>query len=189
MGKHQGSGQTFQLRTCDLQTDEYVVETVKVPHAHHWQHFQRARVSDCTCTSRRQPFWSLRSCRWDSDWAYFYVCLSLEYEIKGTKNQDFSCSFSDSLLNTAPRPFLFTHSHSLSHYTHSLIGTLHYTCCHDEIKGNQDLKICSHADSLILSLLVWVSILLSICLPIICVCQEMSGSIHLNSRTRTLELL
>ena len=35
-------------------------------------------------------------------------------------------------------------------HTHSLISTLHYTCCYDEIKGNQDLKICSHADSLIL---------------------------------------
>ena len=27
--------------------------------------------------------------------------------------------------------------------THTLISTLHYTCCYDEIKGNQDLKICS----------------------------------------------
>ena len=29
-----------------------------------------------------------------------------------------------------------------------LIITLHYTCCHDEIKATQDLKICSDADSL-----------------------------------------
>ena len=37
---------------------------------------------------------------------------------------------------------------------HTLIIILHYTCCYDEIKGIQDLKICSHADSLILPLTV-----------------------------------
>ena len=31
------------------------------------------------------------------------------------------------------------------------ISTLHYTCCYDEIKGNQDLQICFHAHFLILS--------------------------------------
>ena len=36
-----------------------------------------------------------------------------------------------------------TLSLSLTH-----ILTLHYTCCYDEIKGTQDLKICSHAGSL-----------------------------------------
>ena len=41
---------------------------------------------------------------------------------------------------------------SLHPHTHTLIGTLHYTCCYDEINGIQDLKIWSHADSLILSL-------------------------------------
>ena len=42
-----------------------------------------------------------------------------------------------------------TLSHSTSHtHTHTLISTLHYTCCCDEIKGIQDLKICSHADLL-----------------------------------------
>ena len=44
---------------------------------------------------------------------------------------------------------------------HTLNSTLHYTC-YDEIKGIQDLKICSHADSLILSLLALF--LLSLCL-------------------------
>ena len=35
----------------------------------------------------------------------------------------------------------------------SLCNTkLHYTCCYDEINGNQDLHTCSHADSLLLSL-------------------------------------
>ena len=37
----------------------------------------------------------------------------------------------------------------------SLSSSLHYACCYDEIKGNQDLKTCSDADSLILSLLLW----------------------------------
>ena len=40
------------------------------------------------------------------------------------------------------------------HHTYTLIVTLHYTCCYDEIKGTQDFKICpSHADSLRDSLL------------------------------------
>ena len=51
------------------------------------------------------------------------------------------------LLNTAPGPCLFTHTH-----THTHTVTIPCTCCHDEIKGIQDLKIFSHADSLILSL-------------------------------------
>ena len=34
-------------------------------------------------------------------------------------------------------------------HTYTLIHTLHYACCYDEIKGTQDFKICSsHADSL-----------------------------------------
>ena len=37
-------------------------------------------------------------------------------------------------------------------HTHTHIITLHYTCCHDEIKGPQDFKIYSHPDSLILAL-------------------------------------
>ena len=37
-------------------------------------------------------------------------------------------------------------------HTHTLIVTLHYTCC-DEINRTQDLKMCAHADSLILALL------------------------------------
>ena len=41
--------------------------------------------------------------------------------------------------------------HTQTH-THTLVITLHCTCCYDEIKGNQDFKICSHANSLILSL-------------------------------------
>ena len=36
-------------------------------------------------------------------------------------------------------------------YTRSLIGTLHYTYCYDEIKETQDLNVYSHADSPILS--------------------------------------
>ena len=40
---------------------------------------------------------------------------------------------------------------SLTHTHTTLISTLHYTCGYDEIKGTQDLKIYSHADSLILS--------------------------------------
>ena len=51
------------------------------------------------------------------------------------------------MANTAPRPCLFTHSQS---HTHTL--TISCTCCYDEIKGIQDLKIYSNADSLILSL-------------------------------------
>ena len=39
-------------------------------------------------------------------------------------------------------------------HTLSLIDTLHYTCCYDEIKGTQDLKIYSHADSQILTAVV-----------------------------------
>ena len=35
--------------------------------------------------------------------------------------------------------------------THSHTLTITCTCCYDEIKGTQDLKIYSHADSLILS--------------------------------------
>ena len=46
-------------------------------------------------------------------------------------------------------PHLLTHS-ILDTHTHALIITLHYTCCHDENKGTEDLKICSHADSQIL---------------------------------------
>ena len=42
--------------------------------------------------------------------------------------------------------FLQPHTHTL---THSL--TITCTCCYDEIKGTQDLKIYSHADSQILS--------------------------------------
>ena len=37
-------------------------------------------------------------------------------------------------------------------HTLSLFLSLSCTCCYDEIKGIQDLKICSHADSQILSL-------------------------------------
>ena len=37
-------------------------------------------------------------------------------------------------------------------HTHTLIITLHFTCCHVEIKGNQDFKTCpSYADSLSLA--------------------------------------
>ena len=32
--------------------------------------------------------------------------------------------------------------------SHSLILIITCACCYDEIKGNQDLKTCSHADSL-----------------------------------------
>ena len=51
---------------------------------------------------------------------------------------------------------IYSHAHSLIlslwnpvyTHTHTFIITLHYTCCYDEIKGTQDLKNCSHADSL-----------------------------------------
>ena len=36
-------------------------------------------------------------------------------------------------------------------YTHTHTLTITCTCCYDEIKGTQDLKTCSHADSLFLS--------------------------------------
>ena len=36
---------------------------------------------------------------------------------------------------------------SVSHY----LLTITCTCCYDETKGTQDLKICSHAHSLILT--------------------------------------
>ena len=39
---------------------------------------------------------------------------------------------------------LHTHAHTYN-------TTLHYTCYHDEIKGIQELKICSHCNSQILS--------------------------------------
>ena len=47
------------------------------------------------------------------------------------------------------RPSLFTLSQSHTH-----ILTITCTWCYDEIKGTQHLKICSHADSLILSRVV-----------------------------------
>ena len=50
-------------------------------------------------------------------------------------------------VTTAPRLCLFTHSES-----HTRLPTIFCTCCCDEIKGVQDLKIYSHADFLILSL-------------------------------------
>ena len=42
----------------------------------------------------------------------------------------------------------------MTSYTHTLalIITSHHACCYDEIKGTQDVKIYSHADSLILAL-------------------------------------
>ena len=43
--------------------------------------------------------------------------------------------------------------HLLFSLTHTTIAC---TCCCDETKGNQDLNICSHADSLILSLAVYL---------------------------------
>ena len=50
------------------------------------------------------------------------------------------------------------HCHFLSAFllslytrTHTPISTLHYTCCYDEICGNQDLTTYSYAGSLILS--------------------------------------
>ena len=36
----------------------------------------------------------------------------------------------------------------MTSHADSLILSLHYACCCDEIKGNQDQKTCSHADSL-----------------------------------------
>ena len=68
----------------------------------------------------------------------FSLSPSLSYcdEIKGTQDQDFSCSFSDSLSCTCTiTPSLFT---------------ITCTCCYDEIKGtqNQDLFSCSFSDSL-----------------------------------------
>ena len=56
------------------------------------------------------------------------------------------CSVS-TLLFPSPRFLLRLYSAVYTH-THTLIITLHYTCCHDEIKGTLDLRICSHADSL-----------------------------------------
>ena len=42
-----------------------------------------------------------------------------------------------------------SHSHSVTlTHTHSHTLTITCTCCYDEIKGAQDLKIYSHADSL-----------------------------------------
>ena len=77
------------------------------------------------------------------------------------------------MANAAPRPCLLTHSQSHTHihslsfvlvavmnskefktkisHAHSLILSITCTCCYDKIKGTQDLKIYSHAASLILS--------------------------------------
>ena len=52
---------------------------------------------------------------------------------------------------TAPRPCLFTHSQSHTH-NHTFTYTHYPVYCYDEVKGIQDLKIYSHADSLIPSL-------------------------------------
>ena len=68
------------------------------------------------------------------------TCTCCYDEIKGTQDQDFSCSVSDSL---SP-PLSLTHT-----LTHTL--TIPCTCCHNVIHGIQDLTIYSHADSLILS--------------------------------------
>ena len=43
-------------------------------------------------------------------------------------------------------------SHFLCTHNHTLITTLHCACCYDVFNGIQDLKIYSHAHSLILSL-------------------------------------
>ena len=71
---------------------------------------------------------------------------------------------------------LFSQSLTITH-NHSLTLTISCTCCCDEIKGVQDLKIYSHADSLILSSfwVVYVSVLcvslfFCFCLPFHCRC-------------------
>ena len=52
--------------------------------------------------------------------------------------------------------------------TQTLIITLHYTCCYDEIKRTQDFKIClSHADSLHDSLCRCLTLSMSACLSVL----------------------
>ena len=46
-----------------------------------------------------------------------------------------------------------------SSYSHSHTLTITCTCCYDEIKGAQDLKIYSHAHSLVLTLLQTATLL------------------------------
>ena len=43
-----------------------------------------------------------------------------------------------------------------SSYSHSHTLSITCTCCYDEIKGTQDLKIYSHAHSRILALPLWL---------------------------------
>ena len=77
------------------------------------------------------------------------------YQTVHHTNQSASLTFVHmaGMANTAPRPCLFTHSQSHTH-----IPTISCTCCYDEIKGIQDLKIYSHADSLSLSLFLSLSV-------------------------------
>ena len=81
------------------------------------------------------------------------TCTCCYDESKGTKDQDFSYSFSDSLYHSSTMPLYtltITHSHTLP---------IACTCCYDEIKGIQDQDFsCSFSDSLSHS-----SVCLSVC--------------------------
>ena len=84
------------------------------------------------------------------------ICTCCCDETKGTQDQDFSCSFSDSLSDSlsliGQDSLLCIYLYTLT-ITHSHTLSITCTWCHDEIKGTQDKDFsCSFSDSLSLSL-------------------------------------
>ena len=81
-------------------------------------------------------------------------------------------------IQVAHSPSLSLSAHSQSHsqhhclvsdskvtvYTHTHILTITCTCCYDVINGIQDLKICSHADSLSTPFFLSIYVSVSLCL-------------------------
>ena len=78
----------------------------------------------------------------DMAWLYVYAVLHVPFGICFSALAICVCVMALSLWLSLSSP-------------HTL--TITCTCCYDEIKGIQDLKICSHADSLILSLIFSLS--------------------------------
>ena len=105
-----------------------------VPCSQRWSHIQSYQSDD---------FFFLKSCVAsgvpDAQVVHLYLCLSL-FLVYGT-----FCL----LIRRQRQKICLRRNTEL---THTLIITLYYTRCYDEIKGSQDLKICSHADSLMLYL-------------------------------------
>ena len=133
------------------------------------------------------------------------TCTCCYDEIKGTQDSDFSYSVSHSLilsslsslssLISASRQVqttlicgaTFGIGHLLFGLTHILTHSLSLTCtcCYDETKGTQDLKIYSRADSLSLSHPLSLSVChwVSVCLSLGCI------SCHAQLLNRNLMLL